>query len=120
MIIDNVGLLSALYRYGDFCYVGGGLDAGGVHNVLEAAVYGKTVFYGPNHYKYVEAVELASTGAGIVVRGKDEMLSVLQLLESDASLKKELESKSREFVFRHQGATEKVIKYIQENRLLTS
>jgi 3-deoxy-D-manno-octulosonic-acid transferase len=100
--------------------VGGGLDAGGVHNVLEAAVYGKTVIYGPNHHKYIEAVELASTGAGIVVKGKEELMSVLQALEKDASLKRDLESKSREFVFRHQGATEKVIKYIQENRLLTS
>ena len=49
LIIDRIGILSLLYRYGDICYIGGGFDKS-VHNVLEAAVYGKPLLYGPKSF----------------------------------------------------------------------
>ena len=52
LIIDNVGMLSRLYKYGTICFVGGAFDGDGVHNVLEAAVFGNPVFYGPIYKKY--------------------------------------------------------------------
>ena len=54
LIIDNIGMLARLYSYAKICYVGGGFGDDGVHNVLEAAVYGKPVITGPVIEKYIE------------------------------------------------------------------
>ena len=67
LIIDNIGLLSRLYRYATISWVGGGFGDDGVHNVLEAAVYGKPVIFGPVYDKYIEAVELVGSGGGFSV-----------------------------------------------------
>ncbi len=67
LIIDNIGMLSRLYQYAYITYIGGGLKTNGVHNVLEAAVYGKPVIFGPVIEKYIEAVELTDCGGGIVI-----------------------------------------------------
>jgi 3-deoxy-D-manno-octulosonic-acid transferase len=120
MIIDNIGLLARLYKYGTMCYVGGGLHPGGVHNVLEAAVYGKVVFFGTNHQKYREAVGLAASGGGIVITCSEELSQQMEKLLNESPYRKELEQRSREYVARQAGATSKVVDYIQEKRLLTS
>src|SRR5690606_34030865 len=52
LVIDNVGMLSRLYQYATVTYVGGGFSKDGIHNILEAAVWGKPVLFGPNHQKY--------------------------------------------------------------------
>src|SRR6201991_4427014 len=67
LIIDNIGLLSRLYRYATITWIGGGFGDDGVHNVLEAAVYGKPVVFGPVYDKYPEAEELVNVGGGISV-----------------------------------------------------
>ncbi len=66
LIIDNIGMLSRLYKYARICLIGGGFGGDGVHNVLEAAVYGKPVIYGPVYEKYQEAIDLVDLGAGFV------------------------------------------------------
>ncbi|MFV0330478.1 MAG: 3-deoxy-D-manno-octulosonic acid transferase [Dysgonomonas sp.] len=63
LIIDNFGLLSSLYRYGQLAYVGGGFGVG-IHNVLEAAVYDIPVIFGPNFKKFREAQQLIEQGGG--------------------------------------------------------
>ncbi|WP_108821532.1 3-deoxy-D-manno-octulosonic acid transferase [Dysgonomonas sp. Marseille-P4361] len=63
IIIDNFGLLSSLYRYGQIAYVGGGFGVG-IHNVLEAAVYDIPVIFGPNFKKFREAQHLIEEGGG--------------------------------------------------------
>lgn len=73
LIIDNVGMLSSIYKYATITYVGGGLKSGGVHNVLEAAVYGKPVLFGPNYKKYNEAIELVRSGGGLPFTDEKEM-----------------------------------------------
>jgi 3-deoxy-D-manno-octulosonic-acid transferase len=62
LIIDNIGLLSRLYHYATIAYVGGGFGDDGVHNVLEAAVYGKPVVSDLYYDRYIEAVELVGSG----------------------------------------------------------
>lgn len=66
LIIDCYGLLSSIYRYGDVAYVGGGFGVG-IHNVLEAAVYGIPVLFGPNNRKFQEAQMLKECGGGIEI-----------------------------------------------------
>ena len=67
LIIDNIGMLSALYRYGQIAYLGGGFG-GGIHNTLEAVTYGVPVVFGPRYGKFQEAKDLIASEAGIFDR----------------------------------------------------
>jgi 3-deoxy-D-manno-octulosonic-acid transferase len=120
LIIDNVGMLSRLYHYADITYVGGGFGADGVHNVLEAAVYGKPVVYGPEYGKYAEAIGLVECGGGIPIENALELETVLNKLWQDRDLLLEKGNAAKEFVYANAGATNKIIQFIQENRLLTN
>jgi 3-deoxy-D-manno-octulosonic-acid transferase len=120
LLIDNIGMLSKLYRYASVAYVGGGFGDDGVHNVLEAAVYGKPVVFGPVIEKYTEAVELTESGGGIVIDSAVEAEKVFDRLLRDAGEREEMGRASREYVHSRKGATATVIRFIQENRLLTS
>ena len=120
LIVDNIGLLSRLYRYGTIAYVGGGFGDDGVHNVLEAAVYGRPVVYGPVIEKYVEALDLVECGGGIVIDSAIEAESVFnRLLSNQEEYALHCEA-SKNYVYSKRGATDLVIHYIQENRLLTN
>ena len=119
LIIDNIGMLSRLYHYATITYIGGGFNKG-IHNVLEAAVYGKPVLFGPNYKKFKEAIGLIDTGGGFSIASSHELSSLLNKLINN---KNELESsgkKAIEFVKENKGATEKILRYIEENRLLTN
>lgn len=84
LIVDNVGRLASLYGYANIAYVGGGFDAS-VHNVLEAAVYGLPVIFGPNHQKSLEAMELKNQGAGFSINNLHELIKILQNLAANRS-----------------------------------
>ena len=73
LIIDNIGLLASLYQYGNMAYVGGGFGKG-VHNVLEAAVFGIPVFFGPEHKKSREAKDLTEMGGAFSVESPDQFI----------------------------------------------
>ncbi|HRH01619.1 MAG TPA: glycosyltransferase N-terminal domain-containing protein [Bacteroidia bacterium] len=76
LIIDSVGLLSSLYRYASICFIGGGFGKG-IHNCLEAAVYGKPVLFGPQYSKFDEAKELVNRGGASVVKDSIELSKVI-------------------------------------------
>ncbi len=120
LIIDNIGLLSRLYKYATIAYVGGGFGDDGVHNVLEAAVYGKPVVFGPVIEKYDEAVELADCGGGIVIDSALEAESVFDRLLGNPEEYRLICEASRDYVQGKRGATEKITGFIQEKRLLTN
>ena len=120
LIIDNIGMLSRLYRYATIAYVGGGFGDDGVHNVLEAAVYGKPVVFGPVIEKYIEAVELTESGGGIVIDSALEAEGVFERLLRDPAEAREIGEASARYVDSKKGATEKIVRFIQEKRLLTS
>ena len=120
LIIDNIGMLANLYQYATIAYIGGGFGNDGVHNVLEAAVYGKPVVFGPVYEKFVEAVELVELGGAFSIENALELEETLQwLLKNTADYEKAARA-SRDCVYTHRGATQKIMDYIQENRLLTS
>lgn len=120
LIIDNIGMLSRLYRYATITYVGGGFGDDGVHNVLEAAVYGKPVVFGPVIEKYIEAVELTESGGGLVIDSALEAEKVFNRLLQNPQECQETGEASRSYVHSKKGATGRIIRYIQEKRLLTS
>lgn len=120
LIIDNVGMLSRLYQYADVTYVGGGFGADGVHNVLEPAVYGKPVIFGPEYEKYSEAIGLVECGGGISIENALELENTLNELWKDETLLASMGNASKNYVYANKGSSEKIIHFIQEKRLLTS
>lgn len=120
LIIDNIGMLSRLYRYATITYVGGGFGNDGVHNVLEAAVYGKPVVFGPVFNKYREAIELLEEGAAFTIESALELEKTFNDLLSDEKLYQECCEAARKYVYTHKGATQNIMRYIQANRLLIS
>jgi 3-deoxy-D-manno-octulosonic-acid transferase len=124
LIIDNIGMLSRLYKYAAITYIGGGLRTMGVHNVLEAAVYFKPVLFGAYFRKYTEATELVMSGGGLPFNDEKrngEMLK--ELIEVLLSNKEDYYFRCKtagEFVQTNKGATQKIIQFIQEKRLLTN
>lgn len=120
IIIDNVGMLSSLYKYATISFVGGGFGKEGVHNVLEAAVYGKPVVFGPVYDKYIEAVELVACGGGITIKTHEELEAKFnELLKKEDYYKIACKAASG-YVYSRQGATKRIMQFIQENRLLTN
>jgi 3-deoxy-D-manno-octulosonic-acid transferase len=79
LIVDTVGLLLSVYRYGQVAYIGGGFSATGIHNILEAAAYGLPVVFGPNYGKYVEAHALIAAGGA---RSVDDTAALKDALQS--------------------------------------
>jgi 3-deoxy-D-manno-octulosonic-acid transferase len=113
LIIDNIGMLSSLYRYGHFAYVGGGFR-GALHNTLEAAVYGIPVFFGEhiNNQKFIEAIELVEHGGAYSFRSTEELeLRFQRLFENDVSYRR-VAGAAEAFVESRTGATEKVMNQI--------
>ncbi len=120
LIIDNIGMLSRLYKYATIAYVGGGFGDDGVHNVLEAAVYGKPVVFGPVYEKYEEATGLVNAEGGISINGPLKLEGILNALLNDGGERKRRGVAAENYVLAHSGASQKIIRFIQENRLLTS
>jgi 3-deoxy-D-manno-octulosonic-acid transferase len=120
LLIDNIGLLSRLYYYAYITYVGGGFGSDGVHNVLEAAVYGKPVMFGPEYDKYIEAIELVEAGGGISIENALELEQEISRLMSDTLEYEQACRAAKQYVIGKKGATEKITLYIQENLLLTN
>jgi len=119
LIIDNIGLLPRLYKYAYITYVGGGFGKG-IHNTLEAAVFGKPVLFGPSYKKFNEAIDLVTKGGAVSVNNTDECTNVIQKFLLDNTEYTSSCRNSKEYVYANRGATQKIMQFIQENRLLTS
>jgi 3-deoxy-D-manno-octulosonic-acid transferase len=119
LIIDNVGMLSRLYQYATITYIGGGFNKSGIHNTLEAAVWEKPVLFGPNYKKFKEAKDLINEEGGFSVSDKEELKKIMERLLADDAFLGNVSDKAKKYVQRNRGATQKIIAYIQENRLLT-
>ena len=120
LIIDNIGMLSRLYKYASIAYVGGAFGEAGVHNVLEAAVYGKPVVFGPVFNKFIEAIELLEESGAFTIETALELEKTFADLLSDDKLYAEVSQAAKEYVYSKRGATSRIMEYIQENRLLTN
>ncbi len=112
LIIDCFGLLSSIYRYGEIAYIGGGFGVG-IHNILEAAVYGIPVIFGPNYKKFQEAVDLIELGGAFSIAdytGFSRLMS--DLLVDNSSLYASSAAVSNDYSQRNRGATIKVLDII--------
>lgn len=119
LIVDNVGMLSALYRYATVTYVGGGFDREGIHNILEPATYSKPVLFGPVFDKFPEAQELLDLGGAFIVPTEAELDRQLQRLLHKPGACQEAGDIAGKYVMDNKGATSKILAFIQEKRFLT-
>lgn len=97
LIIDCFGLLSSVYRYGEIAYVGGGFGVG-IHNVLEAAVWGMPVIFGPNNKHFQEAQELLQAKGGFEVSGKTSFSKLVDRLIADQKYLQQSSTAAGEYV----------------------
>jgi len=111
IIVDSIGVLSILYSYADVAFIGGSFKIN-VHNVLEAAVYGVPVLFGPKIENSQEAIKLLEAGGGIMIKDKKMFYRTLRKLFSDENLIKETGKRSFEFVNKNVGTTDRIIKEI--------
>ena len=108
LIVDCFGLLSSIYRYGEVAYVGGGFGVG-IHNVLEAAVYGVPVLFGPNNRRFREARGLLDAGGGIEVTDRRTFDSTMDKLLSDGTYLADCGQCAGDYVRSQAGASDKVL-----------
>ncbi len=113
LIIDTIGILSSIYAYADVAYIGGGFGVG-IHNTLEATVYGVPVAFGPNYQKFKEARELIAEGAATSVTDLAQLDTWLSDMLADPGLLKSAGQKAGEYVASHTGATGMILKDIME------
>ncbi len=108
LIIDNIGLLSRLYRYADFGYIGGGFGVG-IHNILEAATFGLPIVFGPNYLKFKEANDLIYRGSAFSIESQNELNETFSKLLNDDVLLERLSNVSADYVNESRGSTELII-----------
>ena len=114
VLVDSIGILVPLYQYAHVAYVGGSFRQG-IHNVLEPAVYGIPVLYGPKHENSQEAIELVRRGGGFVVTNEEECFRQLKKLLTDEKSRENAGAVSLNLVKENIGATERFIEHLAKS-----
>jgi len=110
LIINNIGMLSSLYQYGKFAYIGGGFGTG-IHNTLEAAAFGLPVIFGPKYDKFQEAKDLIAIGAAKSISSTDDLIDAF----NDFAANKNAAAAARKYVADKKGATDQIISMITKS-----
>jgi 3-deoxy-D-manno-octulosonic-acid transferase len=114
LIINNIGMLSSLYQYAEYAWIGGAYGKG-LHNILEAATFGMPVFFGTNYTKFKEAKELIKEGAAFSVKDNKDFTKAFLPIRDNDSLRIQLSEIAGNYVKNNTGATSAIMKYISEN-----
>ena len=114
-IVNSIGHLSYLYRYADAVWIGGGFTKSGIHNIIEPAVYGLPVIFGPNYNRYREATDMIARGAALSIA---DVSGLVQSLKDEKALSL-LGYNAGQYVQEQLGATRKIMDYLEEKYWLT-
>jgi len=112
LVIDSIGLLNTLYRYGRVAYIGGGFGKG-IHNTLEPAAFGLPVIFGPKYEKFEEARQFVARGGAFPVCNAAELMEVLKKLE-DPEFYQKASAAVAGYLEESRGATEKVLEFMKQ------
>lgn len=114
LVVDGYGYLVSVYRYAKIAYIGGGFTSG-IHSILEPAVYGMPVVFGPDYHKFHEATEMIKLGAAHPISNFDELKFLFDsYLTNPEKLANESQSASQ-YVESNRGATEQIVRYFFKN-----
>jgi 3-deoxy-D-manno-octulosonic-acid transferase len=108
LLFDNVGLLSQLYRFGKYAYIGGAFGKG-LHNTLEAAAFGLPLFFGPTYAKFQEAVELVALKGAVPVQNATELEAAFTYLWNNEDVRLRLQDLLLDYVHGQAGATRTIM-----------
>ncbi len=115
LIINNIGLLSSIYKYADFVWIGGAFGKG-LHNILEAATFGKPIFFGNKNYiKFKEAVDLVENEGAFSFENYKEFQLKFDELNNNSNYYQLCSGKSKKYVEMNIGATKKIMNFIKIN-----
>jgi len=112
IIVDSIGILLTLYGYAHIAYVGGSFRQG-IHNVLEAAVYGIPVLFGPKHRNSHEPLLLVERAGAFVVNNSEELHRILHHLLTHEPSREASGNRAAEFVRSNLGATARVLEHLE-------
>jgi 3-deoxy-D-manno-octulosonic-acid transferase len=112
LVINNIGMLSRLFAYGDIAFIGGGFYKGGIHNILEPAVFGLPVIFGPVFEKFVEAKKMASLKIVFPINNAGEAKLILKKLIQEETYRADISNALKLYMHNHIGATDLIIKKI--------
>lgn len=107
LILNTMGMLSSVYGYADFSYIGGGFGVG-IHNILEAATFGLPIAFGPNYTKFKEACDLIALGGATSISDYNSLNEWFTPLRDNTDHLASISSISKEYTTEHQGATETI------------
>lgn len=113
LIIDTIGMLSSLYQYSQIAYIGGGFGSG-IHNILEALVYGIPVIFGPNHKKFNEAIESIDKGISFPFTNQEELDTTLTKLISSPELLNEIRNNSDQYIQTNAGSSNLIMDHLKK------
>jgi 3-deoxy-D-manno-octulosonic-acid transferase len=113
ILVDSIGILMALYQYAHAAYVGGSFRQG-IHNVLEPAVYGIPVLYGPRYTNSQEAQELLRRGGGFLINDQQDCYRTIRTLLNDTKMRIGSGQAALQLVQENIGATDRFIKHLSK------
>lgn len=114
LIIDNIGMLSSLYRYGEMAYIGGSFGAG-LHNILEAATFALPIAFGNKGYhRFQEALDLIERGAAFPVAGQDQLSQIIGNWVKEPEKAKQAGKIAGDYVISGTGATDLIMRKVKE------
>lgn len=111
LILDTIGILSSVYGYATWSYIGGGFGVG-IHNTLEAATFGLPIAFGPNYQKFKEARDMVALGAATKVESAEDLSAWFAPLRDDKSALQRAGSAAKSYTQRNQGATSLIMKIV--------
>jgi len=117
MLIDNIGMLSSVYRYAAIAAVGGGFGKG-IHNILEPACWGIPVLFGPNHSKFREAADLTERGGALTFDSFETFSGAVNKYLADNAALTAAGAASASYIAENKGATDSVYEEIFKNQLI--
>lgn len=113
LIVDCVGLLLHIYGHAAVAWIGGGFGKDGVHNVLEAAVYGVPCAYGPVFHQFREAEELIACGGAASFANPESFAKWLKELDADNVWYDKIAQRAQQYVHAHGGATQVILDQVR-------
>lgn len=110
-LIDTVGILSQLYQYARFVYIGGGFGVN-IHNIQEPVTFGCPVVFGPKYKSFKEAVDLVSLGGAFSINGQEELNKTFDRLINDEAHYQQASEICKKYLKSQLGATDAILKEI--------
>ncbi len=112
LLIDNIGMLSALYKYGKIAFIGGGFGTG-IHNTLEPIAFGLPVIFGPRYQKFMEAKNLVKMEAAFSIQNHAEFETIFTQLKSASAYQKAVQN-TAVFLTKNKGASERILAKLEQ------